>query len=72
MGVMQEKTSPAGAGEVEMRSIEGEGDRAGTLHSFATGRPEHPHPPLRGLSISFAARPRKRERLIATTKGVAP
>ena len=60
MGVMQEKTSPAGAGEVEMRSIEGEGDRAGTLHSFATGRPDHPHPPLRG---DPSARPRKRERL---------
>ncbi len=43
-----EYTSPAGAGEVETRSVEGEGDRVGTLHRFASARPDHPHPPLRG------------------------
>ncbi len=37
-------TSPAGAGEVETRSGEGEGDRVGTQQFFAACRPDHPHP----------------------------
>ncbi len=45
-------TSPAGAGEVETRSGEGEGDRVGTLHPYASGRPDHPHPRRKGASTS--------------------
>ncbi len=46
--IESQQTSPAGAGEVKTRSVEGEGDRAGTRQSGAACRSDHPHPPLRG------------------------
>jgi len=46
------------AGEVEVRSTEGEGDRVGTLPKKAAYRPDHPHLPLRGALVRFAAQAR--------------
>jgi hypothetical protein len=46
-------TSPAlRAGEVEMRGIEGEGDRVGTVLLTAACRPDHPHPTRLGAPTS--------------------
>jgi hypothetical protein len=59
------KTSPATRERSWRVSDEGEGDRVGTLHRYATGRPDHPHPPLRG-DLS-----RKRERF-STAGATAP
>ena len=60
-------TSPTGAGEVETRSDEGEGDRVGTRHDRIgtrlggepgyegrACRPDHPHPRRKGASTSPA------------------
>jgi len=53
------------ADQREVRSTEGEGDRANTQpspapqHSNAAYRPDHPHLPLRAASVRFAAQPRE-------------
>ena len=52
------KPLPPAAGEVETRSVAGEGDRVGTLLSEAALPPDHPHPALRAASVRFAAQPR--------------
>ena len=46
-------TSPAGAGEVETRSVEGEGDRVASQQSFS--RPARSHPSHTGNLIVIAA-----------------
>lgn len=41
-------------GEVVSRSDAGEGDRAGTQHSYATCRPDRPNTPLRRRLVRIA------------------
>jgi predicted TPR repeat methyltransferase len=52
--VLARKPLPPAAGGVEVRSTDGEGDRAGTLGRDAACRPDHPHPRRSASSTSAA------------------